>query len=193
MSSSNRKDLQFKFFASGVFLANFNFSFPKIPKIASLLYFWVFVVKEKLKLSPKYLLGLLARFGFVLFVKEKIKNHLKSAARCVNARIRFVLVYFVKEKIKICFLIAFTRRGRAEGGKQNLFLLDGWGIKVPYFISFIYTPPLDEKIIFYRRLPPVRQPLCHSVTSPQFLSQKLGRLKRKFYRTGGDNKRENKK
>ena len=48
-------------------MANFNFSSPRIPKIASLLYFWVFVVKEKLKLSQNYLLDLRIRFDFIKF------------------------------------------------------------------------------------------------------------------------------
>ncbi|MCR5504253.1 MAG: hypothetical protein K6E94_01570, partial [Elusimicrobiaceae bacterium] len=66
--------LVLSFFTSGVFLANFNFSFPRVPRVASLPFFLVHVVKEKLKLSQKYLLGLRAR-GVALFlcVKEKIK------------------------------------------------------------------------------------------------------------------------
>ena len=60
-------NLQFVFIAGGVFLVNFDFSFPRIPKIASLLYFWVFVVKKK------------------------IKNSIKSAARCDKGGLRFGL------------------------------------------------------------------------------------------------------
>lgn len=85
----DRNVLQKLFFASGVLLANFNFSSPRIPKIASILYFWVFVVKEKLKLSQNYLLGFHARFGFILFRQRKIKNHLKFSARCDIMFIRY--------------------------------------------------------------------------------------------------------
>jgi len=63
--------LQFKFCASGVFWANLNFSSPRVPKGASLLFFWVHVVKEKFKLSPKYLLGVSSRFDFIFIRRGK--------------------------------------------------------------------------------------------------------------------------
>ena len=98
-----RGKLQLLFFASGVLLANFNFSFPRIPKIASLLYFWVFVVKEKVKIISK----LLARFAYKVwfyftYCQIKIKNHLKSASQrdSILARYGFKLLG-VAEKIKI--------------------------------------------------------------------------------------------
>ena len=52
--------------------------FPRIPKIAPLLYFWVFVVKDK------------------------IENSVKSTARCDNVLVRFgfALLQF-RRKIKI--------------------------------------------------------------------------------------------
>ena len=46
------------FFAVGVFLVNFNFSFPRVPRVATLPFFLVLVVTEKIKISSK----ILARF-----------------------------------------------------------------------------------------------------------------------------------
>ena len=88
-----RNVLQFKFFASGVFWANLNFSFPRVPRVASLPFFLVLVVKEKFKLSPKYLLSFRARFGFILFHRRENQNHLKSAARCTNVLVRYDLEF----------------------------------------------------------------------------------------------------
>ena len=55
--------LQKLFLAVCVFLINFNFSFPRIPKIAALIYFWVFVVKVKIEISLK----ILDRFWFLVW------------------------------------------------------------------------------------------------------------------------------
>ena len=68
-------NLQYLFFAVCVFLINFNFSSPRIPKIATLLYFWVFVVKVK------------------------IENSIKSTARCVHMPVRYASAVLRSYKI----------------------------------------------------------------------------------------------
>ena len=50
---------QLMFFAGKVFLVNFSFSFPRIPRVASLPFFWVFVVKDKTKIFLKILAEIL--------------------------------------------------------------------------------------------------------------------------------------
>ncbi len=70
-------------FASGVFWANLNFSSPRVPRVATLPYFFVLVVKENLKLSPKYLPGVCAR-GAALF---------KSTARYADTLARYSFAF----------------------------------------------------------------------------------------------------
>ena len=76
---------RFYLIAVCVFLINFNFSFPRIPKIATLLYFWVFVVKVKIEISLKILDRYSARFEFI---KSKIiLNLLRSAKKRSHAAV----------------------------------------------------------------------------------------------------------
>ncbi len=52
------------------------------------LYFCSLIVKEKLKLSQKYLPGACARDISLFMRQRKTKNHLKSAARCAGVLVR---------------------------------------------------------------------------------------------------------
>ena len=81
------------FFAGGVFLVNFDFSAPKVPRVTTLPFFWVLVVTEKIKIFSKILAGC-AR-TVLLYVKEKIKNHLKFAALHKIALIRFGFMFVI--------------------------------------------------------------------------------------------------
>ncbi len=56
--------LQLLFFASGVFPVNFSFSFPNVPRVASLPFFYVHVVKEKTKISSEILAKFLRTVWF---------------------------------------------------------------------------------------------------------------------------------
>ena len=91
-----RGSLQLLFFAVGVFLINFNFSFPRIPKIASLLYFWVFVVKAKIEIFSKILDRFCSSY-FSLFICRKIKT--KIYLKILDGFLCTVWLYFRNTKI----------------------------------------------------------------------------------------------
>ena len=122
-------------------------------------------------------MSLRSTFFLVLFVAIKIKIYSKILAGYC-ARFGF---------IKFAFLIAFTRASSCSAGGRwlaRLFAQDEWGNKDTSFVflfHLLYLSPLR----LVNSAPPARMtPLCRSATSPQFLFQKLGRNKRKFYAYG---------
>ena len=69
-------------------MVNFNFSFPRVPRVATLPYFFVLVVKEKIKISSK-ILARCARtvwlyLNFPCFKNGKIYYCQKAAGNLVS-------------------------------------------------------------------------------------------------------------
>ena len=55
-------------------MVNFDFSTPKVPRVASLPFFFVLVVVVKIKISSKILAGYCSRFGFIYIIIVLSKN-----------------------------------------------------------------------------------------------------------------------
>ncbi len=128
------------FFAGKVFLVNFSFSFPRIPRVASLPFFWVFVVKEKTKISLKilaeilytvwlYLLRGACTFSFALVwvfvVKDKTKISLKILAEILYT----VWLYLLRGADT--FLFALVLNSKIFPIIPRPFACKGGGKKLP--------------------------------------------------------------
>ena len=71
------KNLHYLLLTVTVFLVNFSFSSPRVPRVATLPFFLVLVVKEKFKFPQKYLTVYCLRFDRIKKLKTfylKIKN-----------------------------------------------------------------------------------------------------------------------
>ena len=94
-----------------VYLNNFQFflrvelPFPRIPKIATLLYFWVFVVKVKIENSIKSTARCVSvhiRYGFTLLgCQSKNQNFLKNTCRIFMLIIQYYQVCSVKVLLRV--------------------------------------------------------------------------------------------
>ena len=104
--------------------ALFYFSFPRVPRVASLPFFSVLVVKEKIKNHPKFASqrkNTLVRFCFKLFYCiRQSKNFLK------NTHKKYFLVI---KKIKNFSLYCLHPLQRAEGGLRGRLRKTDGGIK----------------------------------------------------------------
>ena len=78
-----------QFFAGQFFLVNFSFSFPKVPRVATLPFFLVLVVKDKTKISSKILAGFSFPIGTLLtFTKNAIILYIGRVAQLGERLVR---------------------------------------------------------------------------------------------------------